>query len=82
VVIVDNELRVVFANEALLRLGNFKREEIEGMRPDAIFSAKERSAREKLLLKNCGQLLKFRFGEISSRLLARKRAIGSWIVTG
>jgi PAS domain S-box-containing protein len=41
VVIVDNELHVVFANEALLRLGNFKREEIEGMRPDAIFPAKD-----------------------------------------
>ena len=30
VVIVDDQLRVVFANEALLRLGMYSREEIRG----------------------------------------------------
>jgi PAS domain S-box-containing protein len=41
VVIVDNRLHMVFVNEALLRLGKFKREEVEGMRPDAIFPAQD-----------------------------------------
>jgi PAS domain S-box-containing protein len=41
VVIVDNQLRVVFANEALLRLGMYSREEIRGRTPDAIFPAKD-----------------------------------------
>lgn len=41
VVIVDNQLRVVFANEALLRLGMYNREEIRGLTPDAIFPAKD-----------------------------------------
>lgn len=39
VVIVDNQLRVVFANEALLRLGMYDREEIWGRSPDALFPA-------------------------------------------
>jgi sigma-B regulation protein RsbU (phosphoserine phosphatase) len=39
VVIVDNQLRVVFANEALLRLGMYNREEIRGRTPDTIFPA-------------------------------------------
>jgi PAS domain S-box-containing protein len=37
VVIVDNQLRVVFANEALIRLGRYGREELKGRTPDAIF---------------------------------------------
>ena len=41
VVIVDDQLRVVFANEALLRLGMYSREEIRGLTPDAIFPAKD-----------------------------------------
>jgi PAS domain S-box-containing protein len=39
VVIVDDQLRVVFANEALIRMGQYEREEIEGRTPDAIFPA-------------------------------------------
>ncbi len=41
VVIVDNQLHVVFANEALLRLGMYNREEVQGCTPDAIFPAKD-----------------------------------------
>ena len=37
VVIVDNQVRVVFANEALLRLGGYKRGELYGRTPDGIF---------------------------------------------
>jgi PAS domain S-box-containing protein len=37
VVIVDTQLRVVFANEALLRLGQYELAEIQGRTPDAIF---------------------------------------------
>jgi PAS domain S-box-containing protein len=37
VVIVDNQLRVVFANEALIRLGRYEPEELKGRTPDAIF---------------------------------------------
>ena len=37
VVIVDSQLRVVFANEALIRLGRYEREELKGRTPDAIF---------------------------------------------
>jgi PAS domain S-box-containing protein len=37
VVIVDEQLRVVFANEALTRMGQYERGEIEGRTPDAIF---------------------------------------------
>jgi sigma-B regulation protein RsbU (phosphoserine phosphatase) len=39
VVIVDDELRVVFANEALIRMGQYERGEIEGRTPDGIFPA-------------------------------------------
>jgi PAS domain S-box-containing protein len=39
VVIVDSQLRVVFANEALVRMGQYEREEIEGRTPQAIFPA-------------------------------------------
>jgi PAS domain S-box-containing protein len=41
VVIVDDQLRVVFANEALLRMGQYEREEIEGRTPEALFPAKD-----------------------------------------
>jgi sigma-B regulation protein RsbU (phosphoserine phosphatase) len=37
VVIVDSQLRIVFANEALLRLGRYQRDEIYGRTPDRIF---------------------------------------------
>ena len=37
VVIVDNQLRVVFANEALSRLGQYERGEMRGRTPDALF---------------------------------------------
>jgi len=41
VVIVDDQLRIAFANEALLRLGMYSREEICDRTPDAIFPAKD-----------------------------------------
>lgn len=41
VAIVDNQLRVVFANEALLRLGDYKRGEIQGRTPETIFPAED-----------------------------------------
>src|SRR5271166_2650187 len=41
VVILDDQLHVVFANEALLRLGMYNREEVQGCTPDAIFPAKD-----------------------------------------
>jgi len=37
VVVLDDELRVIFANEALARMGHFERNEIQGRTPDAIF---------------------------------------------
>ena len=37
VVVVDDQLRVIFANEALTRMGHFERNEIQGCTPDAIF---------------------------------------------
>jgi PAS domain S-box-containing protein len=37
VVVVDDQLRVIFANEALTRMGDFEREELQGRTPDAIF---------------------------------------------
>jgi len=37
VVVVDDQLRVIFANEALTRMGHFERDEIQGRTPDAIF---------------------------------------------
>ncbi len=39
VVIVDDQLRVIFANEALIRMGQYERGEIEGRTPEAIFPA-------------------------------------------
>ena len=37
VIIVDDQLRMIFANEALLRLGRYQRGELQGRTPDAIF---------------------------------------------
>src|SRR4029077_6276820 len=37
VVIVDDQLRVIFANDALIRRGHYDGGEIYGRRPDAIF---------------------------------------------
>jgi PAS domain S-box-containing protein len=39
VVIVDDQLRIVFANEALLRMAQYERGDIEGRTPDTIFPA-------------------------------------------
>lgn len=41
VVIVDDQLRVVFANEELIRMGKYERGEILGRSPDAIFPRKD-----------------------------------------
>ena len=41
VVITDDQLRVVFANEALLRLGRYRHGEIQGRTPDAIFPSED-----------------------------------------
>ena len=37
VIIVDDQLRMIFTNEALLRLGRYQRGELQGRTPDAIF---------------------------------------------
>ena len=37
VVIVDNQLRVIFANDAVTRLGGYERGEMQGRTPDKIF---------------------------------------------
>jgi PAS domain S-box-containing protein len=37
VIIIDDQLRVIFANEALIRLGRYERREIQGHTPDALF---------------------------------------------
>jgi PAS domain S-box-containing protein len=41
VVVVDDQLRVIFANEALTRMGDFERGEIQGLTPDAIFPSED-----------------------------------------
>jgi PAS domain S-box-containing protein len=41
VVVLDDQLRVIFVNEALARMGLFEREEIQGCTPDAIFPAED-----------------------------------------
>jgi sigma-B regulation protein RsbU (phosphoserine phosphatase) len=41
VVIVDDQLRIVFTNEALIRMGQYERAEIQGCTPDAVFPAKD-----------------------------------------
>src|SRR5580704_1964017 len=41
VVVVDDQLRVIFANEALRRMGHFERDEIQGRTPDAIFPSED-----------------------------------------
>jgi PAS domain S-box-containing protein len=37
VAVVDHQLRIVFANEALIRLGGYERGELQGHTPEAIF---------------------------------------------
>ena len=41
VVIVDDQLRILFANEALLQMGLYKRGELLGRTPDTIFPAED-----------------------------------------
>jgi PAS domain S-box-containing protein len=41
VVIIDDQLRIVFINDALLRIGQYERGEIEGRTPDAIFPSRD-----------------------------------------
>src|ERR1700730_12385250 len=41
VVVLDDELRVIFTNEALTRMGHFERGEIQGRTPDAIFPSED-----------------------------------------
>src|ERR1700721_86076 len=41
VMVLDDELRVIFANEALARMGHFDRQEIQGRTPDAIFPSED-----------------------------------------
>jgi PAS domain-containing protein len=41
VAVVDDQLRVIFANEALTRMGNFERGEMQGRTPDAIFPSED-----------------------------------------
>ena len=41
VIVVDDQLRVIFVNEALTRMGNFARGEIQGRTPDAIFPSED-----------------------------------------
>src|ERR1700730_18535728 len=41
VVVLDDELRVIFANEALSPMGHFDRQEIQGRTPDAIFPSED-----------------------------------------
>jgi PAS domain S-box-containing protein len=40
-VILDDQFRVVFANEALVRLGLYERGEMQGRTPDEIFSPED-----------------------------------------
>jgi PAS domain S-box-containing protein len=40
-VVVDDQLRVIFANDALIRMGHYECEEIYGRTPDAIFLRKD-----------------------------------------
>jgi PAS domain-containing protein len=41
VIVVDDQLRVIFANEALTRMGRFERNEIQGCTPDEIFPSED-----------------------------------------
>jgi len=41
VVVADDQLRVIYANEALTRMGHFEREDIQGRTPDAIFPSED-----------------------------------------
>jgi PAS domain-containing protein len=40
-VVLDDQLRVIFANEALARMGHFERDKIQGRTPDAIFPSED-----------------------------------------
>ena len=37
VVLIDDQLRIIFANETLVRLSGYQRGELEGVRPEALF---------------------------------------------
>ena len=41
VVVVDNQLRVIFANEALTRMGHFDRGDLQGRTPESIFPSED-----------------------------------------
>src|ERR1700745_2838576 len=41
VVVVDDQLRVIFANEALTRMEHFERSEIQGRTPESIFPSED-----------------------------------------
>jgi PAS domain S-box-containing protein len=41
VVIVNDQLRVIFANDALIRMRHYEREDIYGRTPDAIFARED-----------------------------------------
>lgn len=41
VVVVDDQLRVIFANEGLMRMGHYERNEIQGCTPEAIFPSED-----------------------------------------
>jgi len=41
VAIIDDQLRIVFINDALLRIGQYQRGEIQGHTPDTIFPSKD-----------------------------------------
>ena len=41
VVVLDDQLRMIFTNEALTRMGHFERGEIQGLTPDAIFPSED-----------------------------------------
>jgi sigma-B regulation protein RsbU (phosphoserine phosphatase) len=41
VIVVDDQLRVIFANEALTRMGRFERGELQGRTPDEIFPSED-----------------------------------------
>src|SRR6516162_8786183 len=41
VILADDQLRVIYANEALTRMGHFELEDIQGRTPDAIFPSED-----------------------------------------
>ena len=42
VVIVDDQVRVIFANEALIRLAGYERGQLQGRTPDSLFPSRTR----------------------------------------